>query len=376
MVALVGVKLEPGENPGLLPQLLLLTKKQIPLLMREGASKEEAKVRILAMCYEQTRFLGDWRMRYFLYFFLEKRSDYSHKKGEINMMLKTKKRLTKGLAGMMVILMGSINVSGTVFAKEVTQTTEDMSLYLMIDPGETTSNFILEPTCIDIPAGTDINKNLGDIICDELEKNDINVDATSSHSYIKSIGCPDAFNYIISKRTYSMYNSLPNVAFHNNIVKPMDAESKLLGEYNFTGYSGWMFSINNEMSKEVDGKTVYYTLGTTVKDLMNMQLLNEDEDPVVQLYFSMNMGADIGLCDSYLPKEVTSYESAGSYSYAYNWAGDFTQVTARKTADKTELVKCLADNTDDRDYGRSLRVLKDLDASNLRVELAKFIVTH
>jgi len=285
-----------------------------------------------------------------------------------------KKRVMKGLAVMLIVLMAVIHVDTTAFAEEVTTTSEDYYLYLMVDPGETANGFVLEPTCIEIPAGTRTDKKLGEIISNTLLQNRVLLSCTGEYGYISSIRCPEAYRYKVTASTYSMYSDLPEAAFHSGIVKPMNWFTKMLGEFNFTGYSGWMFTVNNAMSTSYNGQPYYYTLGTTVKQLLEMGVLGEEESPVVEMFFTLNMGADMGLCDSYLPKEVTYNESIEKYSY--NWAGDFNYVPACQKADRTELVVELADNKDDADYKASLAVLKDIDATELSVQNATYNVSH
>lgn len=286
---------------------------------------------------------------------------------------KAKKHVTKVMALMLVVLMATMNVHTTVSAEETTKTTEDYYLYLMVDPGETADNFVLEPTCIEIPAGTDTSKKIGEIICNNLLKRLILISCADTYGYINSIRCSKAYHYDLNASTYSMYDSLPEVAFHSGIVKEMNKYTRLLGEFNFTGYSGWMFTINNEMSTQYNDSTYYYTMGTSIQELMDMGLLSDEESPVVEMFFTMNMGADVGLCDSYLPKEVTYYDSIDKYSY--NWAGDYNYVPACEKADRTELVMALADNKEDDDYASALAVLKDVDASELSVASATYKVS-
>lgn len=291
-------------------------------------------------------------------------------------MKKNKQLCKKAVAILMVMLMAVTTVDTTVFAEEtpVTKTTEDYYFYLMVDPGETAQGFVLEPTCIKIPAGTDTSKKLGEIICNNLLARLILVSCQGSYGYISGIRCAEAYDYQISDSTYSMYSSLPEVAFHEKIVKKMNKLTKVLGEYNFTGYSGWMFTLNNEMSTQYNGSSYWYTMGTTVQELMDMNLLNEDETPVVEMFFTMNMGADVGLGDAYLPTAVTYYESADKY--VYDWSGDINYVAGYEKADRTELVMALADNKDDEDYAGSLAVLKDIDASEEDVEDAVYQVSN
>ena len=153
---------------------------------------------------------------------------------------KAKKHVTKVMALMLVVLMATMNVNTIAFAEETTKTTEDYYFYLMVDPGETADDFVLEPTCIKIPAGTDTSKKIGEIIANNLLKRLILISCSETYGYINSIRCSKAYDFNLSETTYSMYSSLPEVAFHSGIVKEMNQYTRLLGEYNFTGYSGWM----------------------------------------------------------------------------------------------------------------------------------------
>ncbi|SES90654.1 hypothetical protein [[Clostridium] polysaccharolyticum] len=283
-----------------------------------------------------------------------------------------KKQLAKVMALVMFVLIAASNANVTALAAETSTTTEDYELYLMVDPGETANGFILEPTCITIPAGTDTSRKLGEIICNTLLSRLILVSCTGSYGYISGIRCSEAYNFDV--RNYSMYSQMPEAAFHTGIVKPLGYVTRLLSEYNFTGFSGWMFTINNEMSTNVNGSQYYYTMGTTVQELMDMGLLSEEESPVVEMFYTLNMGADVGLCDGFLANQVIHNEDANTYYY--NWAGDYTYVTAYEKADRTELVMALADNRYDSDYNSSLAVLKNIQASEESIDTAIYRVSH
>lgn len=288
------------------------------------------------------------------------------------MKLFSKNLKTKAIAVMMVLFLSVTALQGTDVSAAVTRTEDDSYFYLMVDPGETSNGFVLEPTCIRIPANTDTSKSIGEIICNNLLMRMILVSCTNSYGYISAIRCPQAADYQISASTYSMYSSLPEVAFHSGIVKPVNRYTKLLGEFNFTGFSGWMFTINNGMMTQNGDVSYYYTMGTTLQELIDMGLLSDEETPVIELFFTMNMGADVGLCDAYLPTEVSSY----SGTYAYNWAGNYEYTPAYEKSDRTELIMALADNREDSDYSSSLAVLKDIDASEISIAVAAYNVTH
>lgn len=292
------------------------------------------------------------------------------------MMKQNKQVIKKTMAILMVMLMAITTVHTTVYAEDVpvAKTAQDYYFYLMVDPGETSSNFVLEPTRIKIPAGTDTSKKIGEIICNNLLARLILVSCSSTYGYISGIRCPEAYKYKISESTYSMYSTLPEAAFHEKMVKKMNKMTKILGEFNFTGYSGWMFTLNNGMSATKDGTPYWYTMGTSVQDLMDMNLLSADKTPVIEMFFTLNMGADVGLSDGYLPKAVTYYEAADTY--AYDWSGEYSVVSAYEKADRTELVTALADNKSDADYKASLAVLKNIQATKEEVETAAYQVSH
>lgn len=281
---------------------------------------------------------------------------------------------TKAIAIMMVLFLSVTAFQVTDISAAVTKTAEDSYFYLMVDPGEVSNNFVLEPVCIRIPANTDTSKTIGEVICNNLLMRLILITCRDSYGYISSIRCPHASNYQLSEDTYSMFSSLPAAAFDSRLVKPVNRYTNLLGEFNLTGYSGWMFTLNNSMSMVADGEDYYYTMGTTIQQLMDMGLLGGDETPVVEMFYTLNMGADVGLCDGFLPTEIMYYDTKASYGY--NWSGNYDYVPAYTKADRTELVMALADNKNDSDYDSALAVLKDIDASESSIATAVYNVSH
>ncbi|WP_414151163.1 hypothetical protein ACIZ62_02495 [Acetobacterium carbinolicum] len=172
----------------------------------------------------------------------------------------------------------------------------------------------------------------------------------------------DSYNF----GTY--YGTLTDPCTDAHMVSTNQSDG-LLKEKEFTGVSGWMMQIDSQTSGTYGGNTVWYSGNTTVQDLINTGLLNAgDTSATIRWYYSLNMGADMGLSySSWLPTEDPTYNGT---AWVYDWnsteytAPDFTM------ANKDALVKALANNPTDPDYATALAVFNDVDATQTAVDAA------
>ncbi|MBC3889989.1 hypothetical protein GH810_16945 [Acetobacterium paludosum] len=143
----------------------------------------------------------------------------------------------------------------------------------------------------------------------------------------------------------------------------------LLKEKEFTGVSGWMMQIDSQTSGTYGGNTVWYSGTTTVQDLIDTGLLNAgDTSATIRWYYSLNMGADMGLAySSWLPTEDPTYNGT---AWVYDW--NSTEYTAPQftMANKDALVKALANNPTDPDYAAALAVFNTVNATQTAVNAA------
>lgn len=160
-------------------------------------------------------------------------------------MLNFKRITATALAAVM-----SFSLAAPVLAAENTVndvTTEDYSVYVAIDPTIVDDDdFVVEPVKINVPKGTDKSVTLGEIVLDELDE--LGIGYTGSASYISGIQCAAANSFELPASVAAKY---PDAAFDSRImVLPSSASvpNGYLVEKEFTGYSGWMMTLDNETS--------------------------------------------------------------------------------------------------------------------------------
>ena len=150
-----------------------------------------------------------------------------------------------------------------------------------------------------------------------------------------------------------------------------DQSDGLLTEKEFTGVSGWMMQIDSQTSGTYQGDTVWYSGNTTVQDLINTGLLDaSDTSATIRWYYSLNMGADMGLAySSWLPTSQPIYDN-DLQKWVYDWSQ--TQYTAPSftMANKDALVEALAESPSDQDYTSALVMFNKVDATQAEVDSA------
>ena len=286
-----------------------------------------------------------------------------------------KKRLVSmGLAATMAMSMGLTAMASE--AGNVSAQANTYDVYFVADPTLVDADgFAYEPMKVSVSA-SDSNKTFLQIIDSMPTKVDyLPTDATS---YISAIKCADADNFTLTTAAVAALG-LDGTPYNQEGIRvlPADVTNGYLAEKEFSGYSGWMFTLDNETtgvrSTQPD-QTYYYTMGSTIKELEECGVFDGDNSAVIQMFFSFNMGADIGMGAASLPLEVESATGAdGTTSYWYNWSGSMKTVESFKRADSTVLVKALADTkkaTTSTEYIDAIKVLKNLRSTSTEISVA------
>lgn len=127
-------------------------------------------------------------------------------------------------------------------------------------------------------------------------------------------------------------------------------DANWLREKEYTGISGWMFTVENTDNNAGN----YYKADTKLADLPN--------DAVIRWEFSAASGCDLGR-EGYLPDGTVN-----NYGY-YNWMSTPTSPFFNR-ADKSKLIKAMAKHTNKTDaaYTNALNDLKDLKISQANVD--------
>ncbi|KNZ40251.1 hypothetical protein [Acetobacterium bakii] len=148
-----------------------------------------------------------------------------------------------------------------------------------------------------------------------------------------------------------------------------DDSDGLLSEKEYTGVSGWMMQIDSQTSGTYGGETVWYSGNTTVQDLINTGLLNAgDTSATIRWYYSLNMGADMGLANSsWLPTNQPTFNGT---AWVYDWSNTTYTAPSFTMANKDALVKALANNPTDPQYATALAVFNTVNATQNAVNAA------
>lgn len=273
-------------------------------------------------------------------------------------------------------------------------TTQAYDLYFVADPtlvyeadADITNQFVYAPVKYTIPAGTPTSTSIGDVLKDHIS-------FEGAPSYVEGLNWDAAENYELTdaakkelfqiagnyteEEKEALYKKVTDAATSSEMVATV--KDAVLGERDFTGYSGWMMYLDGQTmgtDKSQNDETVYYSTGTTLAQLEGCGALSaENTDVVVQMYFSFNMGADIGMGGQSLPTDIIANPSYPQYSqwpYTYNWSGasdTFVSITGIPHYDSSGLVIALAEHEDSLNYEDSLTVLKDLKSDKDRIESA------
>lgn len=280
-------------------------------------------------------------------------------------------------------------------------TDQDYYLYFVADPtlvyeadADITNQFVYAPVKYTIPAGTPTSTTLIDI----LQENNVEyvVEPQYSTTYITAFKWSAADDFDVKpnlpslftiagehteEETQKLYNMVTAAAQDGQI--DAGVTKGYLGERNFTGYSGWMMYLDGQTTgtdKNHNNETVYYSAGTTLAQLEGCGVLSDtNADVVVQMYFSFNMGADIGMGGQSLPTDIIANPSYPQYSqwpYTYNWSGasdTFVSITGIPHYDSSELVIALANtNIEEKEieYYDALTTLKDLTSDEISIQAA------
>lgn len=273
--------------------------------------------------------------------------------------MKMRRLAAMGLAAAMMV---SMCVPAMADTTDSNVTTKDYTLTFMADPTVVDGGFVYEPVNYTIPAGTSEDTTLGEL----LQAN--NVEFQGSTSYISGFPCAAAKTFALSDAQKAAF---PDAAFDTRImVDPASAAGQdgYLSEKEFTGYAGWMMTVDNQTDtpdSTLPYGTYYYSLGSKISELEKYGIL-DDNQVVLEMFFSLNMGADIGMSDAYLPTEITTYGTV----YSYDWSGPSVMVSKIVKNDRTALVSALASNSESIEYDSSLAVLKNLTSTTAQIDAA------
>lgn len=180
----------------------------------------------------------------------------------------------------------------------------------------------------------------------------VDAEASKYGNYVKAFAdTTDNFNKYPFKN--QLKSATKAVVFRTDLPKqPIVTDANWLREKEYTGISGWMFTVQNKDNNS--GK--YYSADTKLSDLPN-------DAVVIRWEFSAAGGADIGL-GAYLPNQVNA-------DGLYDWnTASYTSPFFTGRADKSNLIKAMAKHTNKTDaaYTNALNDLNNLTISQANVD--------
>lgn len=128
---------------------------------------------------------------------------------------------------------------------------------------------------------------------------------------------------------YKAANGYTDAIFDASMIYPSPSDNYLAGS-EYSGVSGWMFSVNDET---MYGGDQYYNADTTAANIPN--------DGVIHFEYSINMGADVGLNDVALPTIIKE----GDYGPEYDWVNGLVNKTKGDRSYTPETIRATTSST-------------------------------
>ncbi|WKY44691.1 hypothetical protein Q5O14_00930 [Eubacteriaceae bacterium ES2] len=242
----------------------------------------------------------------------------------------------------------------------------EYTLYVAVDQSVLGGSALIEPVAY---TTDDTSKTVGQIL--DAVKGDatLNIVDSTYGDYLAGVGVatdPTSVTYDLS--TYPMTSTLTTGATDAHMINT-NCNDQMLSEKEFTSQSGWMFAIDSQTHNA--DYSVYYSMDTTIADLLSNGVLDAtNTDATIRCYYSLNMGADLGMANSsYLPTNAATYNSTYN-TWAFDWNTTTSVANTFDMANKDELVAVMAEDPTNAAYDDALTVLNDVDATNAEVALA------
>jgi len=260
------------------------------------------------------------------------------------------------MVGSAALLMAAVfvlpGINNPVFAAEKT-------VYVSVDRNifGGTDSVIYEPEQVTISDSS--------TILDAVKQAAGSTNVLGSSGYISGMVDAGSDNISFNASDYQAENAglFTNVMFDSRVIETNQTDDQLM-EKEFSGLGGWLFTVNEATT--YNGGANWYTVGTA--------LSNVPDNAVIRLEYSLDMGADLGMQNaSYLPSTISNY---GSFYYLDGYASTPTNPNAvtHPRADRSELIRDLANNTSDPDWNTALAVLKNLKATQAQVDAAAALI--
>lgn len=241
----------------------------------------------------------------------------------------------------------------------------DYTIYVAVDQSVIGGSAPIQPVAY---TTDDTSKTIGDVLNAVKGSTAINIIPSAYGSYLAGVGSTYSNSY-----NFSSYTGTLTAPCTNTNMVSTDQTDSVLTQKEFTGVSGWMFGIDSQTygTRSSNSQTAYYSMDTTIADLLDTGVLTAtDTDTTLRCYYSLNMGADLGMAySSWLPTNQPTFDGT---AWVYDWNNTTYEAPSFTWANKDALVKTMANYADktDSNYEDALAVLDDVDALSSDVTTA------
>lgn len=249
----------------------------------------------------------------------------------------------------------------------------EYTIYVSVDQSVLGGPSIIKPVKF---TTDDTNKTMADVLDAVKGDIDVNILYGSYLAGVESTGTSstdiNSVTYQLNSTTYPMFSTLTDGAKDAHMINT-NYNDGMLSEKEFTATSGWMLAIDDQTTgtRTSDSSTVYYGMGTKIADLLDTGILGVgDTSAVIRCYYSLNMGADLGITgSSYLPTNAATYDTTTN-RWAFNWGVTESPTPLFTKANKAELIKTMANDPTNAAYAAALVVLDKVNATPTEVQAA------
>lgn len=275
-----------------------------------------------------------------------------------SMSLKRNKLMMLGSAALLTAAMVAIPGLNSVVKADTNYT-----IYVAVDQSVIGGSAPIQPVAY---TTDDTSKTIGDVLNAVKGSTAINIIPSAYGSYLAGVGSTYSNSY-----NFSSYAGTLTAPCTNANMVSTDQTDSMLTQKEFTGVSGWMFGIDSQTygTRSSNSQTAYYSMDTTIADLLDTGVLTAtDTDTTLRCYYSLNMGADLGMAySSWLPTNQPTYDGT---KWVYDWSNTTYVAPSFDMANKDVLVKTMANDPNNAAYADALAVLNDVDATPAAVQTA------
>ncbi|AKN31471.1 hypothetical protein Ccar_11610 [Clostridium carboxidivorans P7] len=241
------------------------------------------------------------------------------------------------------LTLGAVTATSTFNNVQAAETTTVKTVYVDVEKDILGQAPIVKPVKVQITSD-EVNEKIKYATVKAAYEQDVDVRLDDKGTYVQAFSDTSDTQAEFSNN-YKYKDKIPAICFDTKTAysQPIVTDPDYLSEKEFDGISGWMFTVNDKMTY---GSNSWYTADTPLTDV--------PDGAVIRWEFSAADGCDLGM-SNYLP------DGTVSYGY-YNWKNKEDAPFFTGRADKTALIRSMANHSDKADaaYVNALKDLKDL----------------